>query len=127
MQFSEPKGIYLQIADQMRERILRGELSPEQRIPSIRELAVDLGVNPNTVARSYQALVDRRLIANRRGLGYFVGEDAMERALADSRNEFLCDELPRIVRTMRLLGIGPDEISARFAGEEQAEPGRTSA
>ncbi|MCY4550945.1 MAG: GntR family transcriptional regulator [Defluviicoccus sp.] len=120
MQFSEPKGIYLQIADQMRERILRREWSAGQRIPSIRELAVELGVNPNTVARSYQTLVDSRLIANRRGLGYFVAEDAAERALAEMREAFLRDEMPRIVRTMRLLGIGPEEISAGFSRQERA-------
>ena len=120
MQFSEPKGIYLQIADQMRERVLRREWSAGQRIPSIRELAVELGVHPNTVARSYQTLVDGRLIANRRGLGYFVAEDAAERALAEMREAFLRDELPRIVRTMRLLGIGPEEISAGLVREERA-------
>ncbi len=120
MQFSEPKGIYRQIADQMRERILRREWSAGQRIPSIRELAVELGVNPNTVARSYQTLVDGRLIANRRGLGYFVAEDAAERALAEMREAFLRDEMPRIVRTMRLLGIGPEEISAGFSRHERA-------
>ncbi len=127
MQFSEPKGIYLQIADQIRERILQGEWTAGQRIPSIRELAVDLGVNPNTVTRSYQALVDRRIIASQRGQGYFVSENAVERALAEMKDEFLRDELPRIVRTMRLLGIGPDELAAHAADEEQAEQRRASA
>lgn len=117
MEFSEPKGIYLQIADQIRERILLGEWSAGQRIPSIRELAVDLGVNPNTVARSYQVLVDKQLVANQRGRGYFVHQDAKERALAEMKHEFLRDELPRIARTMRLLGIGRDEITARLADE----------
>ena len=84
MGFNEPNGIYLQIADQIRERILRGEWKTGERIPSIRELAVELGVNPNTVTRSYQRLLERELISNRRGRGYFVSENAAERA---ERNE----------------------------------------
>ena len=111
MQFSEPKGIYLQIADRIRERILRGEWKSGERIPSIRELAVELGVNPNTVTKSYQKLLDRELISNQRGRGYFVSENAAERALHEMREEFIRDELPRIIAAMRLLGIGMEEIA----------------
>ena len=115
MEFSEPKGIYLQIADQIRERILRGEWKAGQRIPSIRELAVELGVNPNTVTRSYQKLLERELITNQRGRGYFVGEDAAGRALKEMKNEFMREEVPRILRTMKLLDIGLDEIAERMS------------
>ena len=111
MQFSEPKGIYLQIADRIRERILRGEWKSGERIPSIRELAVELGVNPNTVTKSYQKLLDRELISNQRGRGYFVSDNAAERALHEMREEFTRDELPRIIAAMRLLGIGMEEIA----------------
>ena len=110
MEFSEPKGIYLQIADRMRERILRGEWKTGERIPSVRELAIELGVNPNTVTKSYQKLLDRELISNQRGRGYFVSENAAERARQEMREEFMRDELPRIVAAMRLLGIGMEEI-----------------
>ena len=122
MEFSQPKGIYLQIADRVRDRILRGEWKAEERIPSIRELAVELGVNPNTVTRSYQALVERGLIANQRGRGYFVSADAVARALKEMREEFLREELPRIVRMMRLLGIGPEEIVSGFSHVETSGP-----
>ena len=111
MQFNEPKGIYLQIADRIRERILREEWKSGERIPSIRELAVELGVNPNTVTRSYQKLLDRELISNRRGRGYFVSENAAERARHEMREEFMRDELPRIIAAMQLLGIGMEEIA----------------
>lgn len=111
MRFSEPKGIYLQIADRIRERILRKEWKSGERIPSIRELAVELGVNPNTVTRSYQKLLDRELISNQRGRGYFVSENAAERALHEMREEFMRDELPRIIAAMRLLGIGVEAIA----------------
>ena len=122
MEFSQPKGIYLQIADRVRDRILRGEWKAEERIPSIRELAVELGVNPNTVTRSYQALVERGLIANQRGRGYFVSANAVARGLKEMREEFLREELPRIVRMMRLLGIGPEEIVSGFSHVETSGP-----
>ena len=117
MEFSQPKGIYQQIADQIRDRILEGEWSNGERIPSIRELAVSVGVNPNTVTKSYQALTDRQIIENQRGLGYFVATDAKERILEELRTEFVRDELPRVFRTMRLLGIEMQEIAARFAAD----------
>ena len=82
----------------------------------------NLGVNPNTVTRSYQALVERGLIANQRGRGYFVGADAVARALEEMREEFLREELPRIVRMMRLLGIGPEEIVSGFSRVEPSGP-----
>ena len=123
MEFSEPKGIYLQIADRMRERILRGEWKTGERIPSIRELAIELGVNPNTVTKSYQKLLDRELISNQRGRGYFVSENAAGRALQEMREEFMRDELPRIVEAMRLLGIGMEEIAGPLSRSGNPEPG----
>ena len=122
MEFSEPKGIYLQIADRIRERILRGEWKTGERIPSIRELAIELGVNPNTVTRSYQKLLDRELISNQRGRGYFVSENAAERALQEMREEFMRDELPRIIGAMRLLGIGIEEIAGPLSRSGNPEP-----
>ena len=123
MEFSEPKGIYLQIADRMRERILRGEWKTGERIPSIRELAIELGVNPNTVTKSYQKLLDRELISNQRGRGYFVSENAAERARQEMREEFMRDELPRIVGAMRLLGIGMEEIAGPLSRSGNPQPG----
>jgi DNA-binding transcriptional regulator YhcF (GntR family) len=115
MEFNQPKGIYQQIADQIRDRILEGEWRNGDRIPSIRELAVSVGVNPNTVTKTYQALTDRRIIENQRGIGYFVAADAKEKILEELRSEFIRDELPRLFRVMRLLDIGVDELAERFA------------
>jgi DNA-binding transcriptional regulator YhcF (GntR family) len=115
MEFSQPKGIYQQIADRIRDRILDGEWSNGDRIPSIREFAVSVGVNPNTVTKSYQALTERRIIENQRGVGYFVVADAKQKILDELRTEFMRDELPRVVRTMRLLNIGIDELAEHFA------------
>jgi GntR family transcriptional regulator len=124
MEFSLPKGIYQQIADQMRDRILQGEWLEGERIPSIRELAVDVGVNPNTVTKSYQSLTDIKVIENQRGRGYFVALGAKEKILTDMREEFVRDELPKVARTMRLLDFGIDEFVEQCTngiGEENDE------
>ena len=118
MEFSEPKGIYHQIADQIRDRILQGEWQAGERIPSIRELAIELGVNPNTVTKSYQALLDREIIENRRGRGYFVSADATVTVLDQMRAEFVRDELPRLFRAMRALDIGIDELAEYFVHDD---------
>lgn len=114
MEFNQPKGIYLQIADQVCDRILQGEWRGGDRIPSIRELAVNLGVNPNTVTRSYQSLLDRQIIENRRGIGYFVTNDARTNILKERRAEFIREELPGMFKTMQLLDIGIEEINEYF-------------
>jgi DNA-binding transcriptional regulator YhcF (GntR family) len=114
MEFNQPKGIYLQIADQIRDRILQGEWAGGERIPSIRELAVSLGVNPNTVTKSYQALTDLEIIENQRGLGYFVAADARKTILREMKNEFVREELPRVFRTMRLLDMSINELGGHY-------------
>jgi DNA-binding transcriptional regulator YhcF (GntR family) len=117
MEFNQPKGIYLQIADQIRDRILEHEWTEGERIPSIREMAVSLGVNPNTVTKSYQALTERHIIENQRGLGYFVAADARNTILGELKSEFVREELPRVFRTMRLLGMSVDELAEHFASD----------
>jgi len=111
MDFKEPKGIYLQIADQICVRILQSELQIGERIPSIRELAVELGVNPNTVTKSYQVLLDRNIINNQRGRGYFVNNDAPQTVLKDMKTEFIREDLPNLIRAMRLLDIDINELN----------------
>ena len=118
MEFREPRGIYLQIADQIRDRILQGEWKAGERIPSIRELAIELGVNPNTVTRSYQELLAWGVVVNHRGRGYFVTDKAAEQALRAMREEFLREELPKLGRTMQTLNIGIDELATHLAKKD---------
>jgi len=115
MKFSQPKGIYQQIADRIRGRILAGEWHEGERIPSVRELAAAIGVNPNTVTKSYQALLDREIIENQRGLGYFVAADAKQRIVEEMKDEFIRDELPRVFHTMRVLGMQLADLEPYFA------------
>jgi DNA-binding transcriptional regulator YhcF (GntR family) len=122
MEFSQPKGIYMQIADQIRDRILEGEWAEGERIPSIRELAVALGVNPNTVTKSYQALTDREIIENQRGLGYFVAPTARKTILKEMKNEFVREELPRVFHTMRLLDMSVDELAEHYGRATGEKP-----
>jgi GntR family transcriptional regulator len=114
MEFSQPKGIFQQIADQMRDRILDGEWREGERIPSVRDLAVSVGVNPNTVNRSYQALLDRGIIENQRGVGYFVAADAKARILAEMKQDFVQNDLPRVFRTMRVLDMNLADLKPYF-------------
>ena len=108
MNFSAEKPIYLQIADAVCDRILSGELKGEDRIPSVREYGADLGVNPNTMMRSYEKLTADGIIYNKRGIGYFVAPDARESVLKAQRKDFLEKEVPAIRQRMSLLGLTPD-------------------
>jgi DNA-binding transcriptional regulator YhcF (GntR family) len=110
MEFSNNKSIYLQICDAMCEQILCGKLGPDERIPSVREYGAEIGVNPNTIMRSYEKLTADGIIYNKRGIGYFICPDAHETVLAAQRKEFLENELPQIRRRMKLLGINPEEL-----------------
>ena len=114
MEFSENKSIYLQICDAICERILNGELIPDSRIPSVREYGGEIGVNPNTVMRSYERLTTDGIIYNRRGIGYFISTNAKNIVLEKLKKDFLEDELPAIIRKMKLLGIDADEISRLY-------------
>lgn len=105
MNFNTDKPIYLQIVDAICDRILSGELKGEDRIPSVREYGAELGVNPNTMMRSYEELTDDGIIYNKRGIGYFVSPQAHELVLKTQRRVFLEKEVPAIKARMKLLGI----------------------
>ena len=110
MEFNSNKAIFLQIRDTIREKILSGELKPGERIPSVREYGATIGVNPNTVMRTYERLTSEGVIHNKRGIGYFISDGAKDIVLESSRKEFLEEELPVVVRKMELLGLDPKEI-----------------
>lgn len=110
MEFNQNKSIYLQIADSISEKILSGELKEGDRILSVRELGGELGVNPNTAMRSYEKLTSEGIIYNQRGIGYFVSDGARQIALDNMRAAFLNDELPEILRRMKLLEIKPSDV-----------------
>jgi DNA-binding transcriptional regulator YhcF (GntR family) len=110
MQFRESQAIYLQIADYVCEKILLQEWKPEERIPSVRELAVQLEVNPNTVMRTFEFLQQQEIIYNQRGIGYFVSAGAVQQAIQYRKQEFTDKDLPQLFRTMYLLGMTPQDL-----------------
>ena len=114
MQFRESQAIYLQIADYVCEKILLKEWKTDQRIPSVRELAIQLEVNPNTVMRTFDFLQQQDIIYNQRGIGYFVSAAAYKNALQYRKDAFSEKDLPNIFRNMYLLGMELDELKPRF-------------
>ncbi len=110
MEFNEHKPIYLQISENICEKVLTEEWQADERIPSVRELGSNLGVNPNTIMRTYEHLENLEIINNKRGVGFFVANDAREKIIRIQREQFLKDELPLIIRKMTLLGIKPSEV-----------------
>ncbi|HVZ55584.1 MAG TPA: GntR family transcriptional regulator [Chitinophagaceae bacterium] len=114
MQFRDSQAIYLQIADYVCEKILLKEWMPEQRIPSVRELAMQLEVNPNTALRAMDFLQSLGILYNQRGIGYFVSSDAHQHALRYRRQEFTEKDMPVVFRNMYLLGMDLDELKPSF-------------
>ncbi len=110
MDFKKQKPIYLQIADTLCEHIVAGEWEADQRIPSVRDVASELGVNPNTVMRTFEYLQSREIIYNRRGVGFFVAAEAKPTIVALHKEEFVNDELPAILQKMRILGLTLDDL-----------------
>ncbi len=112
MQFREKKAIYIQIADMIADTILSGRWKEGDRVPSVRELAVTMEVNPNTAARTYSYLQEQGIIKNKRGIGYFVSPEGVRRALDVKREDFLTNELPRFFRTLKILGLADKTIES---------------
>ena len=111
MEFKNNKSIALQIADNLAERILNGTIAIEEKIPSVRELAAEMGVNPNTIVRSYAELQSKNIISNQRGIGYFVANDAKKIIKNWRRQDFFETELPEFAHQMNILGISYSELS----------------
>lgn len=110
MEFDNNEPIYIQIADNISDRILSGELKQGSRIPSVREWGAGIGVNPNTVARSYELLSNRGVIYNQRGIGFFVADDAQETIKSAERKKFIEEEFPAFRTRAELLGVNLKEL-----------------
>ncbi len=114
MEFREDKAIYLQIADFVYEQILLNQWAIGEKIPSVRELAIQLEVNPNTVARTFEYLQLKEVIFTKRGLGNFVNESAESIVISIKKEDFMQNDLPLFFKNMQLLGIDLEEIKRRF-------------
>ena len=114
MDFAGNPPIYLQISDYICESILNRKWKGEDRIPSIRELAVTIEVNPNTVMHAYQYLQDKEIIYNQRGIGFFISEDAYRRIKEMKKEEFVEQELPRLFKMMKLLDMDMKDLETYY-------------
>ena len=114
MEFRDNKAIYLQIAEFICERILLRDWAVGDKIPSIRELAVQLEVNPNTVMRTMEFLQQKDIIFTKRGMGYFVAEEAESKVKNFKKEDFLQNDLPPFFRNIQLLEIDFEELKERY-------------
>lgn len=121
MEFKDNEAIYLQIAGYMSDHILLGKWQADEKIPSVRELAGDLQVNPNTVMRTYDLLQQQEVIYNKRGLGFFVAPEAAQQVKALRKERFLQQELPEFFKTVSLLDISLEEVQERYARFQQEQ------
>lgn len=109
--FNQDKPIYLQMADRMMDEILTGTYADDSRIPSVREYAINLQVNTNTVMKCYEQLSRDGIIYQRRGMGYFVTAGARDRILVQRRDYFFKHRWPEILREMQMLDISMEELN----------------
>ncbi|MEF2146882.1 GntR family transcriptional regulator [Luteimonas sp. FXH3W] len=110
VQWNDSAPIFLQLKQRIIAMMLSGELKPGDALPSVRQVASDYQVNPITVSRSYQELVQEGLVEKRRGIGMFVTESATGKLLSAEREHFLTVEWPHTLERMHQLGIDPASL-----------------
>ena len=121
MEFHQNYPIYMQIADIMCENILEGVWRPGERIPSTRELAESIEVNPNTVMRTYGYMGDQGIVRNQRGIGFFLSDGAYETTRGLKKRIFVDRDLPQVFKTMDLLRIEFDDLKTLYAAHRAKE------
>ncbi|HYG39547.1 MAG TPA: GntR family transcriptional regulator [Cytophagales bacterium] len=114
MEFKENQAIYLQIADHFLENILEKKWNTGEKIPSIRDIAVEFEVNPNTTMRTFNFLQDKGIIFNKRGIGYYVADDGYKKTLDLKKEQFIKEDLPAFFRTMQLLGVSLEDLKKYY-------------
>ena len=110
LEWNDSAPIYRQLRDRVVDMILDGLLKNGDPLPSVRNVAAEYRVNPLTVLKGYQQLVDEDLVEKRRGLGMFVKDGARDLLLKGEREKFLAEQWPRIRATIQRLGLQPDEL-----------------
>lgn len=110
MEFQSTKGIFLQIADNLCHQILEGQLKPGDRVPSVRDLAVEFEVNRNTVMRTYSILEEAGIFDNKRGIGFFISEKAVDLVLSNEKSNFFTTELPAFIHKVKLLRLNSKDL-----------------
>jgi GntR family transcriptional regulator len=109
-EWNDSQPIYRQLHDRVVEMILDGVLKEGDALPSVRTVAAEYRVNPLTVLKGYQQLVDEQLVETRRGRGMFIRPGARNLLLQGERQKFLADQWPRVFATIQRLGLTPEEL-----------------
>src|SRR3954464_11509540 len=115
-EWSDNQPIYRQLRDRVVAMILEGVLKEGDSLPSVRNVAAEYRVNPLTVLKGYQQLVDEGLIESRRGLGMFINAGARHLLLQGERQKFLAEQWPKIHETIQRLGLRPEDLLENGAG-----------
>ncbi len=118
-EWNDSQPIYRQLRHRVVALILDGVLKEGDPLPSVRNVAAEYRVNPITVLKAYQELVDEELVEKKRGLGMYVKDGAHDLLLAAERQKFLSEEWPRIYATIRRLGLKPKELLRRGSANEE--------
>ncbi len=118
-EWNDGQPIYRQLRDRVVAMILDGVLKDGDPLPSVRNVAVETRVNPLTVLKGYQQLVDEQLVESRRGRGMFVKDGARIVLLQAERQKFLADEWPRVFANIQRLGLTPEELLGAGAGRRK--------
>ena len=119
--WDDNQPIYRQLKDRVLEMILDGDLTDGDALPSVRTVAAEYQLNPLTVLKGYQELVDEGLVEKQRGKGMFVTSGARDRLLASARQKFVDEEWPRVMTTIERLGLDLDELRTRKPTKEERE------
>jgi GntR family transcriptional regulator len=122
--WNDNQPIYRQLRDRVVAMILEGVLKEGDPLPSVRNVAAEYRLNPLTVLKGYQQLVDEQLVEKRRGRGMFVSDGARRALLKDERQKFLEDEWPKVRATISRLGLDTKELLAE--GSATAKPSASS-
>lgn len=110
MEFQNTQPIFMQIFDNVCDRVLRGEIKPDEQIPSVRELAMQMEVNPNTVQRAIERLLQSEIVYSQRGKGNFLSDGAIDKIQTIRSKRFFEEQLPQFAAEMKLLGLSPETV-----------------
>lgn len=117
-QFNDTQPIFIQIRQRIIEMILKKTAREGEVLPSVRQISADLSVNPLTVTKAYQSLVDIGVVESRRGMGMYVNTGARGLLLAHERKKFLDEDWPRIVAQIKALELDPTELLTESTDNE---------
>lgn len=114
MIFNETQPIYLQLLDMINSKIISHEWVANERIPSVRDLAVECELNAKTVVRVYDILQNNNIIYKQRGMGYYLSPNAYDNTITKTRENFISNELPKLFKKLEELSISFEELEKLY-------------